>query len=56
MSVRPSVRIEQLGSHWKDFNEILGTFRKAVEKIQLSLKSGKNNVRVLYMKTDVHLW
>jgi len=22
MSVRPSVRMEQLGSHWKDFREI----------------------------------
>jgi hypothetical protein len=31
LSVPPSVRIEQLGSHWRDFHEI---FRKSVEKIQ----------------------
>jgi hypothetical protein len=43
--VCPSVRVEQLGSHWKDFHEIgyLGFFRKSVEKIQVSLKSDKNN-------------
>ena len=45
MSVRPSVRLEQLGSHWRDFHEILcmSTFRKTVEKIQDSLKSENNN-------------
>jgi hypothetical protein len=45
MSVRPSVRTEQLGSHWTDFYEIwcLGIFRKTVEKIQVPLKSDKNN-------------
>ena len=43
-SVRPSVRIE-LGSHWTDFHEILylGIFPKSVDKIQVSLKSNKNN-------------
>jgi len=44
MSVRPSVRIEQLDSHWTDFYDIwyLRIFRKSVEKIQVSLKSDKN--------------
>ena len=45
MPVRPSVRMEQLDSHWKDFHEIwyLIIFRKSVEKIQVPLKSAKNN-------------
>jgi len=45
MSVRPSIRMEQLGSHWMDFHESLyfSIFRKSVEKIQFSSKSGKNN-------------
>ena len=45
MSVRPSVRMEQLGSHWTDIHEIWcrNTFRKRAEKIQVSLKSDKNN-------------
>jgi len=44
-SVRPSVRMKQLGSHWKGFHEILylSNFRKTVQKIQVSLKSDKNN-------------
>ena len=43
-SVRPSIRMGQLGSHWTDFHEILylSIFRKSVEKIQVSLKSNKN--------------
>jgi len=45
LSARPSVRMEQLDSHWTDFHEILylSSFRKSVEKIQVSLKSDKNN-------------
>jgi hypothetical protein len=45
MSVRLYVRMEQLGSHWTDFHEIwyLYIFRKSVEKIQVLLKSDKNN-------------
>jgi len=41
MSVRPSARMQQLGSHWKDFREIwyLRIFRKPIKKIQVSLKS-----------------
>jgi hypothetical protein len=43
--VCPSVRTEQLGFHWTDFHEIryLSIFIASVEKIQVSLKSAKNN-------------
>ena len=39
MSVSPSAHMEQLGSHWMDFNEIwyLNIIRGCVEKIQVSL-------------------
>jgi hypothetical protein len=45
VSVCLSVRVEQLGSHWKDFHEILyfSIFRKSANKIQVSSKSDKNN-------------
>jgi len=45
MSVRPSVRMWQLGSHWKDFHEIwyFSIFLKTNERRQVSFKSGKNN-------------
>jgi hypothetical protein len=48
--------MEKLGSNWTDLYEIihLSIFRKTVLKIQVSLKWGKNNVRVLYMKTSAH--
>jgi hypothetical protein len=60
MSVSPSVRpppMEQLGSHRTDFHEIwyLNTFRKYVEKIQVSLTPDTNK-RVLYMKTNINFW
>ena len=44
-SIRLYVPIEQFGSHWTHFNEIwyLRIFRKSVEKIQVWLKSDKNN-------------
>ena len=44
MSVSPSVREEQLVPFWKYFHEIwyFITFRKSVEKINVSLKSDKN--------------
>ena len=40
LSVRPSVCMEQLGSHWTGFHEIwyLSSFRKHVDKIKVSLK------------------
>jgi hypothetical protein len=44
MPVRLCVRIEQLGAHLTDFHEIEYFIRKSVEKIQVSLKSDKNNV------------
>ena len=38
----PPVRMERLGSHWTDFHKILlSIFRKSVEKIPVSIKSGK---------------
>jgi hypothetical protein len=42
--VRPSVRMEQLGSRWTDFHEIwrLSIFLKCAEKIQALLKTEKN--------------
>jgi len=42
MSVYP---LEQFGSHWMEFLEILylGNFRNSVEKILVSLISDKNN-------------
>jgi hypothetical protein len=45
LSVRPSVRMEKLSFHWKDFYEVwyFCIFRKHSEKIQVSLKSDKNN-------------
>jgi hypothetical protein len=45
VSVRQSVRMEQLSCHWTDFREVwyLIIFRKSVEKIQVLLQSDKNN-------------
>ena len=50
-----AVYMEQLGFHSMDFHEIwhLITFRKNVEKIQNSLKSGKNNVCYTWRPTYV---
>ena len=47
LSVRPSVRIEWLSSHWTNFHETwyLSIFakKKSVDKIQVSWKSDSNN-------------
>jgi len=53
LSARPSVRMEQLGFHWKDFYETWSCsfFLKSVEKIQISLKYDKNSGTVLHMET-----
>jgi hypothetical protein len=59
MSVCPSlVRTEQLGSHWMDFHEIwyLSFFRESVEKIQVLLKSDKNNGHFTLHEDFSHLW
>jgi len=46
--------MEQLGSHWKDFHEILygSVFRKSVVKIEVSLNLTR--IAGMYMKTDTH--
>jgi len=56
LSVRSSVLMEQLGSNYTDFQEILflSIFRKSVEKIQVSLKSGKNNG--YFCDDQLNLW
>jgi len=45
LSFRPSVCVEQLGFYWTDIRKIcyLNIFPKFVEKIQVSLKFGKNS-------------
>ena len=52
LSVCPSARMEQLGSHWTDFHEILyfRSFRKSVDKIQLSLKPGQNKRQFFFFE------
>jgi len=52
-----SLCIEQLGCHGTDFHEIwyLRIFRKSVEKIQLSLKSDKNNGYVTERTTHLYI-
>jgi hypothetical protein len=57
MSDRLSVRIEQLGSHWTNFQAILylSIFQKSVEKNQFSLKSDKNNGH-LARRRPVHIY
>jgi hypothetical protein len=56
MSVWLSVYMEQLGSHWTDFDEIwhLSLFRKSVEKIKVSLKSVKNNEHFTSRRFDIY--
>ena len=46
LTVRLSIRVEKLGSHWTDLHRTwyLRIARKSVEKIQVSLKSDKNDV------------
>jgi hypothetical protein len=53
LSVRPSVRMEQLGSNWTDFYEIwsLSIFQKPVKKIQNSLKSDETNGNFTWIYT-----
>ena len=60
-SVRQSVRMEKPGSHWTDFDEIsyLRILRRSVDKIQVSLKSDKNNgyftLRPMYIYDSILL-
>ena len=55
LSVRPCV--EQLGSHWTDFHEILylGTFRKYTENIRDSLQFHKNTEHFT-LAINIHFW
>ena len=45
MSVRPSISMEQFGSHWTYFDRTwyLSFYRKSAEKIQATIKYDKNN-------------
>ena len=54
-SIHPSVRMEQLGSHWTDFREIwyFSIFGKTVKKIQVSLKSDKNKRSFTWRPLDI---
>jgi hypothetical protein len=56
ISVHPSVCMEQLGSHCFDFLDIfyINIYRKFVQKIQVSLKSDKNN-GVPYIEVCIRL-
>jgi len=55
MSVRLSVRTEQLGGHWTDFHEILylSIFSKVYRENSIFIKIGQE-LRALYMKTNIH--
>jgi hypothetical protein len=62
-SLCPSVRMEQLSSHWMDFHEIWYLSlplipppppRKCVEKIQVSLTSDKNNGYFTWRSTYIY--
>jgi len=52
MSFCPSVHKEQISSHWTDFHYIqyLSIFLKTVKKIQVSLKSDKNNEHFMWQQ------
>jgi len=58
LSIRPSILVEQLGSQWLDFQEILFLrilSKKSFEKIQVSLKSDKNK-GYLYLRNNTHFY
>jgi hypothetical protein len=48
--VCPSLRVEQLGSHWTDLYGIwyMSIFRKSAENMEVSLKSDKNNGHLMW--------
>jgi hypothetical protein len=54
-SVRPSICMEQLGSHWTDFHEIwyLSIFRKSVKKIQVSFTLDKSKRYFTWRRLDI---
>ena len=51
-----AVRMRQLDSHWKDFRKIsyLILFRKSIQKIQVKLKSEKNNGHFTGIPTNIY--
>jgi hypothetical protein len=57
LSVCPSHRTEQLGSHWKDFHEIsyLRIFGKICLETSSFIKIWQE-WRVRYMQTNIHFW
>jgi hypothetical protein len=57
MSVRPSVRLEQLSSHWTDLHQIwyFLYFSKLCRENSSFIKIGQK-WRVLYMKTNTQFW
>ena len=55
--IRLSVRMEQFDSHWTDFDNIWYVgffFRKYEKKIQVSLKSDKNNRYLTWRRTYIY--
>jgi hypothetical protein len=54
-SLRLSVRMEQLASHWADFREIWfsSIFRKSVHKIQISYNSERKK-ELFYTEPNIH--
>ena len=58
MSVRPFEcrRMEQLGSYWTDFDEVWRCFffRKYIDKIQVLLKSDKNNCYLTWRRFHIY--
>jgi hypothetical protein len=48
--------MEHLGSHWTDFHEIwyLNISWKSLQKIQVSLKSDKNNGYFTWRPTNIY--
>jgi hypothetical protein len=56
MSVFTSVRMEKLGSRSTDFDETcyLSFIRKSVEKIQVLLKSDKNNGHFTWRRVHIY--
>ena len=56
VTVCPSVRLQQLGSQWKDFHAIwyLRTSRIYVDKIQVALLSSKNSEYFSCRRTHIY--
>jgi len=56
LPIRPSVRMERLDSHWTDLHNILylSIFRISVEKIQVSLKTDKNNGHITWRPVYIY--